>query len=140
MDLHRKISSFATLLVVAITTLAFAGCQRHGMVSKRTSAQVGTHLIKVDRHVFHLSNTDYKKGDNFYKYSESGPIENFEFTFTDERVAISGHELGMVKPNDELLINDDGVTVKRSDTNQWLDGGQTKTYLADNAKQVTAQK
>ncbi|MEO6392329.1 MAG: hypothetical protein ABIP75_10790, partial [Pyrinomonadaceae bacterium] len=64
----------------------------------------------------------------------------FEFTVKDERVAVNGHELGMLKPNDEIRVDDDGVTVKNAEKNAWLDHGQTRNYLAENAKQVTAKK
>jgi hypothetical protein len=101
---------------------------------------VGTHSIKVDRHLFHFSNTNYKQGDSFYKYKEKGPFDEFEFTLTDESVAINGKFQGLVKPNDEIRVDDDGVVVKSAGSTTWMDHGQTAAYLAQNAKQSLAQK
>lgn len=140
MKLRRNISSLVILLVGLLATVAATGCHQQGMKEKRTSAQVGTHLVRVDRHQFHLGNTDYKSGNDFYKYAEHSPFVKFEFTLTGDRVAVDGKELGLVKANDELRIDDEGVVVRRADTNKWLDHGQTKSYLAENAQPVTAKK
>jgi hypothetical protein len=138
MNLRRNLSSLGILLVILTATVAFTGCHGHGF-KKTATAQVGTHAIKVDRHVFHFSNTDYKKGDTFYKYAEKGPFDDFEFTLTDERVAINGKFQGLVKPNDELRVDDDGVVVKSAGTDKWMDHGQTAAYLAQNAKESLAK-
>jgi hypothetical protein len=137
----KRVSRQSTVLILTglFLTVALAGCHHGTMAGKKTAAQVGTHSVKVDRHFVHYSNTDYRKG-TFYKYAEKGVMADFLFTLTDDRVAVDGHELGLLRPNDEVRIDDDGVVVKNAEKNVWLDHGASKAYLAENAKQVTAAK
>lgn len=140
MKLRRNLSSLAIQLVTLVTTVAFTGCHNNAVTKRSNSVLVGTHLVKVDRTPFHLATTNNRRTSDSYKFAEHSPFGDFEFILTGDRVAIDGRDLGLVKPNDEITVDDKGVVVKRADTNTWMDHDQTKTYLAENAKPVTAQK